>query len=805
AFFEEYFEGTKTNINRLRNILSWTKGISDLFQGEKTLIEWFLDNDVEQAGIDVREIIRRQKEIDLEFNNFILVLKKYGPIDIEALVKSEEGSSLDDLISALSCCEVRVSSLINWAELARACKDGETMGLKGFIDLVFSGHILAENARSAFEFYLFSSMASEIIKQHPSLSSFTRVKHQNTLKKYAELDKDIIKANRDRAAYRISRNKPPRGTSFGKISSYTEMGLLKHLTQLKKISVSIRNLMDRSCNALKAIKPCFMMSPISVSQYLVPEEIDFDLVIMDEASQIRPVDALGAILRANQVVVVGDSKQLPPTSFFDTILFDEEEDEEDLTAVAGMESILDVASSSFPKNILRWHYRSEHENLIKFSNDKFYDNELIVCSSPYANGGELGVRSHYISGAKYKRGRNTAEAQAVVDKIIEHFEKYPKFSLGVATFNKEQRDHIEDLLEKRVKEFQHLEKPYKEALDADEPFFIKNLENVQGDERDIIFISTVYGPDRDTGTVFQRFGPIAGATGWRRLNVIFTRAKKRVEVFTSLRPSDIREGASSIGPTRLREYLEYAETGILTEAGQCTGEEPDSDFEISVLNILKNNGIKALPQIGVSGFKIDIGVLHPYIENEYILGIECDGAAYHSSKIARDRDRLREEILVKKGWTIHRIWSTDWFKNRDNEEKRLLNTIKDLTRKIELLPAEQVHKKQTQMTDVSPLRLEQLQLELQLEENNSRKSDADSDMRKDLVSFRKDVIGEGLDEPSDEGILREEVLDFFVLNMPVNTDQFYQRIPRSLRERIKPEHVTYLDKIFDIIKAHASL
>ena len=205
----------------------------------------------------------------------------------------------------------------------------------------------------------------------------------------------------------------------------------------------------------------------------------------------------------------------------------EAEEEEEQTAVAGMKSILNVASNVFMKKILRWHYRSEHENLIRFSNSKFYDDELIVCASPHANGMELGVRSHYIKGAQYKKGRNEFEAQAVVDCIFQHFQKNPELSLGVATINKEQCDHIQELLLRKTKESDALDKMHKDSLELEEPFFVKNLENVQGDERDVIFISTVYGPDSETGQVYQRFGPIAGPDGWKRLNVIFTRAKKR--------------------------------------------------------------------------------------------------------------------------------------------------------------------------------------------------------------------------------------------------------------------------------------
>ena len=248
----------------------------------------------------------------------------------------------------------------------------------------------------------------------------------------------------------------------------------------------------------------------------------------------------------------------------------------------------------------------------------------------------------------------------------------------------------------------------------------------------------------------------------------------------------------------MREYLEFAETGILKERGKPGG-EPDSDFEISVLNILKKNGIKATPHIGVAGFRIDIGISHPHIENEFILGVECDGATYHSSKTARDRDRLREEILLKKGWSLHRIWSTDWFKNRDQEEERLLKAVNKLISKIELVPVEQVEL--VQPVDITP--------DPKIVEHEERinvQLDIDHDLRKCLIDFRREEIGVKLDEPSDEGILREEVLDFFVINKPTNMDEFHKRIPMRFREDTKPEHlVLYLAKIFDIVKEYTEL
>jgi very-short-patch-repair endonuclease len=282
------------------------------------------------------------------------------------------------------------------------------------------------------------------------------------------------------------------------------------------------------------------------------------------------------------------------------------------------------------------------------------------------------VKHHYIDGARYQKSRNLREAQAVAAAACNHLVERSDESLGVAAFNSQQRDLILNEIEVLQKKDAELDRILRAQEEAEESFFVKNLENVQGDEREVIFISTTYGPDHDTGKVYQRFGPIAGSTGWRRLNVIFTRARKRLELFTSLRSSDIIAGDQrSEGVTALRNYLTFAETGYIPDQGRSSG-EPESPFEMDVAETLRTHGFTVSAQIGVAGFFIDIGVHDPRETGSYVLGIECDGATYHSTKSARERDRLRQEILELKGWKLHRIWSTDWFNNRATEIERMV-------------------------------------------------------------------------------------------------------------------------------------
>jgi len=396
---------------------------------------------------------------------------------------------------------------------------------------------------------------------------------------------------------------------------------------------------------------------------------------------MRPEEALGSIVRTDQTVIVGDPMQLPPTSFFDRadhFIGTEDEAEE----IIDSESILDLALATYrPARELRWHYRSRHESLIAFSNRKFYDDKLIVFPSPLdpdkaKRKPQFGVFNHFVGG-KYKSSLNLIEAQAVAEAAVAFMRDNLDRSLGVVTLNQPQQEMLLGEIDRLVARDPRAAK-YREKWESTlEYFFVKNLENVQGDERDVIFISTVYGPDADTGVVMNRFGPVNSNVGHRRLNVLFTRAKERVDLFTSMRSGDVKitDGAS-LGIKTLKSYLEYAETGKL-EQGVLTGREPDSEFEIFVRDRLAQHGFEVVPQVGVAGYFIDLAVKHPK-RSGYLLGIECDGAMYHSSKSARDRDRLREEVLIGLKWNIYRIWSTDWFADPQQQFNRLVAHIEQL-------------------------------------------------------------------------------------------------------------------------------
>jgi very-short-patch-repair endonuclease len=345
-----------------------------------------------------------------------------------------------------------------------------------------------------------------------------------------------------------------------------------------------------------------------------------------------------------------------------------------------LESILDVFTKLVPGRMLKWHYRSKHESLIAFSNQRYYDGNLIIFPAVGTRDGNLGIRHHYIEDGIFtgKPGRNIPEARAVAKAIVEHVKRCPRQSLGVAAMSLRQRDAIEDELDNILCRDPAAERAVsKFNASIEDPIFIKNLETVQGDERDVIFISCTYGPDAESGRVFQRFGPVNNDGGERRLNVLFTRSRMRMEIFTSMRPNDITAGPSgSQGARDLRAFLAYAEIGKLVEEGKKTDREPDSDFEVAVATEIRRLGYRCTHQVGVAGFFIDIGVHYPGpTDGEFCLGIECDGATYHSSRSARDRDRLREEVIRSRGWNLHRVWSTDWFLRREDEIGRLKKAL----------------------------------------------------------------------------------------------------------------------------------
>ncbi len=459
----------------------------------------------------------------------------------------------------------------------------------------------------------------------------------------------------------------------------SETALLAREAHKKTKHLPLRKLFDTIPKLVLNLKPCLLMSPLSVSQFLPPDplKMQFDVVVFDEASQILPEDALGAIYRGKQVIVTGDNQQLPPTTFFQQISGDdgEEDTQEDLPL---FESVLDAClGAGLPRKLLRWHYRSRHEHLIAFSNERFYEGRLVTFPAALAEHAGLGVKVHHVPDGIYDRGGrrdNPREAQVVADLVIDHFRQTPDQTLGVIAFSYPQMNAIEDEIERRLRQAPDLERYF----DGDrlEGFFVKNLETVQGDERDVILLSVGYGRDAQ-GKMTQNFGPLNRAGGARRLNVAVTRARRKVVVVYSIQARDI-EATTSGSASHLRQYLDFAERGmeaLRPEKEARSGSLAAHALETEVQAELAKLGYRAVPQIGCSAYRIDLGVLDPQKPGCYLLGVEFDGPSYNQAATARDRDRLRPEVLKQLGWTLHRIWSPDWLYRRGEVVRRLADAL----------------------------------------------------------------------------------------------------------------------------------
>ena len=596
-----------------------------------------------------------------------------------------EGDAAGEVAVAAGLLE-KMSGLLPWVRYRQVLDRVGEAGLGGWATAVDAGTLPAADAAETYELAAYDALARAAVAATPVIRDFTRPGHEGVRQRYATLDTRLMELEQARVRALAADVDPPAGNATGRVGNYTEMGLIRHEAAKQTRFCKVRDLMARAPESIALLKPCLMMSPLSVAQFLPRDADPFDLVIMDEASQIKPEDALGAIARAKQLVVVGDPKQLPPTTFFERNFDDIDEPEpEDATAAYGSESILEVQMRTSPAvRRLKGHYRSKHESLIAFSNQHFYDGELVIFPSPTRTSqtGRLGVYHHRVEGGTFHRGRNPVEAEALARAIIRHAVDHPAESLGVGVFNLAQRELIEEVLDalctadadarKAVERLSH-------ADDRQEPLFIKNLENLQGDERDVIFLGYTYGPDPATGRVMQRFGPITGQDGWRRLNVLITRAKRRVEVFASLSSTDIAGGPDkSRGVNAMRDYLAFAETGRLPEQSPADEHTPTTPFEHTLTRIVESAGLEAVPKVGVAGYFIDMGVRHPDDPDTYLLGIEHDGENYHAARSTRDRDRSREGVMRARGWNLHRIWTADWYQNPTAEERRLRESLESI-------------------------------------------------------------------------------------------------------------------------------
>jgi hypothetical protein len=635
-------------------------------------LQSFVDPNQGSAFEELYSFDLSQNQITEKLQSFRGLLADYiskYEVEVMEVMKSEES-----LVAFL--CELAstpTTTLLDQIKKRKFNTKIDDAGVRSyFCSEYFQSTVDSTSAYQALEYLLVNAALKHFSDEHSiPLAELTGAAIERNRGIFKNVDSRLKKLEAVRTLQVGASRSIPRGIGYGPKKSFTELSLIENELSKKKGHIPLRALITRARGALLAMKPIWLMQPLAVSQFLPKSRELFDLVIIDEASQMLPENAIASLLRGSQIVVVGDTQQMPPSNLFNVALDYSEEDAPEVES----ESILDLASQRLGNTIsLRWHYRSRHPSLIRFSNYHFYDNRLEVVPSPVESAATLGVKSIKVDGI-YKDGLNVKEAIRVIEEARRCMENSPNCSLGIVSMNLKQKDFIEEELI-RLADTDPIVRAYFDKWGDDDlqyPF-INNLERVQGDERDIIIVSTVYGPD-ESGNMYQRFPLINSETGHRRLNVLFTRARNSLILVTSMTPSQIKvDEASSRGKRILRDYIEYAATGHLPLANE-SGAEPDSDFERFVIKALLQNGYDAIPQVGVKGFSIDIGVQHKDYPYGFIAGIECDGATFHSTPAARDRDRIRQDILESLGWKIYRIWSTDWFADPSRETARLLDWL----------------------------------------------------------------------------------------------------------------------------------
>jgi len=558
-----------------------------------------------------------------------------------------------------------------------------------FVEALEGGRFTGDEAVRVFEDSCAEKTLNTLISRSKALSGFAGVKQEERIARFRELDQTYTASVQKMIVAMLSKRRdaiehpPATKDKDGKTvqpemdaTLKQQMAILKRECEKKKRFMPPRKLLGETKSLAMRLKPCFLMSPLSVAQYLPVDGDLFDMVIFDEASQMTVWDAVGVIARGKQLIVVGDPKQLPPTSFF--VKGDvNEEGREDDPATEDLESILDEClANGLYSAYLNWHYRSRHETLIAFSNRHYYDDRLNTFPAALSND-KLGVSFRYVDGSLYDHNTHTNrhEAEAIVDYLFECLADTAerKRSWGIVTFSVAQQRLIEDLIDDKSEGLDWAT----DFLDDSKPdaFFVKNLENVQGDERDVIMFSIAYAPD-DRGRFAMTFGPVNRQGGERRLNVAITRAREQVVIFASVRGADIHsERTNSVGVKHLKALMEYAETGHLEGDGVKAEKAEMTGVRRLVCDCLSANGYSYETDVGMSSYPVDIAVRDPKEPDRFILGIECDGPKYAAQHTVRDRDILRGDVLSLLGWKIYRAWSVDWAFDRKRAEARLLNEL----------------------------------------------------------------------------------------------------------------------------------
>lgn len=671
----DLYDGIGTDWDgKVADALAWASSYRAVIEALRTSIScpWVQRLSVAEHGSSALRAL--QDEL------YVAAKELQGPLDSWTTLFDDQvaakGEDLRQLAVKARSCANSTSGLENWLEYCDRRDAAEAEGIDDYVRAAEKSNLSVASYAGSLKKALLTAWYRSVCESRPALAHFAEDRFERIQRSFGEEDMrrfDVVKAQ-------IYASLLAGLPSMQAESSNDERALLKRELRKQRRLLPPRRLFNDIPHLLLKLKPCLMMSPLSVSMYLESDAFEFDLVVFDEASQVRTQDALGAICRGRQVIIAGDSKQLPPTSFFDARNIDtaEEGTDEYYGASEAFDSVLDE-SYQLPQVMLKWHYRSRDESLITFSNRKFYENGLVTFPSDRTRGKDWGLEFIYVRDGVYEGSRrgNRIEAERVADLVVEHMHSYGRSrSLGVIAFGQNQQEIIENALQRRA-----MSDPALEAFlaeDDDAPFFVKNLENVQGDERDTIILSVGYGKDPD-GRLRLNFGPLNREGGERRLNVAVTRAIRNLKVVSSIDPADIAaRNANTSGPLLLHSYLEYAKVGDSSLSVDAPLDDVlafDSPFEESVYDFLSSHGFDVASQVGCSSYRIDLAVRDPQNRAHFVCGIECDGASYHSGRTARERDRLRQSVLEGMGWKLIRIWSTEWFRRPTAAREELLEKV----------------------------------------------------------------------------------------------------------------------------------
>ncbi|MGN1349449.1 MAG: DUF4011 domain-containing protein [Anaerovoracaceae bacterium] len=623
------------------------------------------------------------------------------------------------------------ASIKDWIVYRQAEQMCGKLGLAAVCEAYRQG-LAHEKVLNVYRRSIYRTMIMSVIESEPVLNSFTGNGFNERIVQFKKLDAEFIELTKKEVYYRLTRQLPLASDS---VEVSRELNILRRAIASNGRGVSIRSLFEQIQNILSRLCPCMLMSPISVAQYMSVDSRPFDIVIFDEASQLPTCKAVGVLARGRNAVIVGDPNQMPPTNFFAGNMVDEENlDIEDLDSILD-----DCLALGMPSAHLKWHYRSRHESLIAFSNHEFYENSMLTF--PSANDREKHVTLVKVDGHyDRKKGRvNEGEADAIVAEIKRRFsdEALRNESVGVVTFNLSQQMFIEDKLQEAFQADAALDRWANEGEDR---LFVKNLENVQGDERDIILFSTTFGPDEE-GKLSMNFGPLNNEGGWKRLNVAVSRARKEMKVFSSMTADmiDLRRTKAK-GVEALKDFLNYAEKGNLLISNSDGNPNSESGILNRICSELETAGYQYQRNVGHSKFKVDLAVINPSEPEEYILGIMLDGDSYKQSSNTKDREVSQVSILKGLGWNIHRIWAMDWWDNKDREIAKLLELLRQKTEEISEKPLESAEEPAAAVSEVPPAAPEGLPEDEVCESETSEAGNGATSVDLEIPKFNEDPV-----------------------------------------------------------------